>query len=77
MKNYDILIIGSGIAGMSVGAELSIDIEKLTYIDHACQELLNGWHSQHTKFGGKVVADWAALGARFVPPNPAESSPTE
>jgi len=59
-----------------VGAELNIDIEKLTYIDHACLELLNGWHSQHTKFGGKVVADWAALAARFVPPNPAESSPT-
>ena len=32
------------------------------------------WHSQHTKFGGKVVADWDALGALFVPQNPVVSS---
>jgi MFS superfamily sulfate permease-like transporter len=47
------------------GSELHVDIKQLTYIDHACLELLNGCASQHTNLGGKLVIDWNALHARF------------
>jgi MFS superfamily sulfate permease-like transporter len=46
-------------------SELHVDIKQLTYIDHACLELLSGWASQHTNLGGKLVIDWNALHARF------------
>ena len=46
-------------------SELHVDLENLTYIDHACLELLMNWSSQHEKTGGRLVIDWESLNARF------------
>ena len=48
--------------------ELHVDFEQLTYIDHACLELLMTWEKQHEATGGSLVLDWDSLHARFKSP---------
>jgi len=56
------------------GAKLHVDFERLSYIDHACLELLMSWAKQHASTGGKLVIDWESLHARFkADNNPAAS----
>ncbi len=45
--------------------ELHIDLRGLSYVDHACFELLVSWAKQHEKQGGRLVIDWDTLHARF------------
>ena len=45
--------------------ELHIRFEELTYIDHACLDLLMNWARQHEQTGGKLVIDWESLHCRF------------
>ena len=47
------------------GAELHVDFEHLTYIDHACLDLLMNWANQHSNMGGQLVLDWNKLHGRF------------
>lgn len=46
-------------------AELHVDFEHLSYIDHACLDLLGNWAKQHEGTGGKLVLDWDSLNGRF------------
>ena len=46
-------------------AELHVDFEHLSYIDHACLDLLMNWAKQHEGTGGKLVIDWSSLHGRF------------
>ncbi len=41
--------------------ELHVDFEQLTYVDHACLDLLMNWAKQHEGTGGKLVIDWDTL----------------
>lgn len=41
--------------------ELHVDFEHLTYVDHACLDLLMNWAKQHEQTGGKLVIDWDTL----------------
>ena len=43
-------------------ADLHVSFDALTYIDHACFDLLVSWEKQH---GGTLTIDWGALEARF------------
>jgi len=45
--------------------ELHVHFEELTYIDHACLDLLMSWEKQHEATGGRLVVDWENLTARF------------
>jgi MFS superfamily sulfate permease-like transporter len=45
--------------------ELHVHFEDLTYIDHACLDLLIGWEKQHEATGGSLEIDWEGLQARF------------
>ena len=45
--------------------ELHVDFQHLTYIDHACLDLLTNWAKQHEATGGKLVVDWPTLQSRF------------
>ena len=45
--------------------ELHVDFKHLTYIDHACLDLLMNWAKQHEGTGGKLVIDWSSLHGRF------------
>lgn len=46
-------------------AELHVDFQNLTYVDHACLELLMSWAAQHEGTGGTLVIDWSSLHGRF------------
>jgi MFS superfamily sulfate permease-like transporter len=46
-------------------AELHVDFDRLTYIDHACLDLLMNWAKQHEVTGGTLVVDWDSLHANF------------
>jgi len=46
-------------------AELHVDFEHLSYIDHACLDLLMNWSRQHSNIGGELVLDWNKLHGRF------------
>lgn len=43
--------------------ELHVHFEELTYIDHACLDLLMNWEKQHRAMGGSLVMDWDNLTA--------------
>ncbi|MFV1965810.1 MAG: SulP family inorganic anion transporter [Pirellulaceae bacterium] len=45
--------------------ELHVDFEHLSYIDHACLDLLMNWAKQHESTGGTLVIDWESLHANF------------
>lgn len=45
--------------------ELHVDFDRLTYIDHACLDLLMNWAKQHESKGGTLVVDWESLHANF------------
>lgn len=47
------------------GAELRVDYSELTYIDHACLDLLMNWAKQHSSLGGQLIMDWEGLHGRF------------
>lgn len=49
-------------------AQLHIDFEGLTYIDHACMELIMNWETQHRAQGGSLSIDWNTLTFRFKRP---------
>ncbi len=46
-------------------AELHVELDRLTYIDHACLELLTAWAKQHEATGGRLSIDWDSLHANF------------
>jgi MFS superfamily sulfate permease-like transporter len=48
--------------------ELHVDFTRLSYIDHACLELLINWEKQHEATGGRLVIDWDSLHAKFHSP---------
>jgi MFS superfamily sulfate permease-like transporter len=40
---------------------LHVNFDKLTYIDHACLDLLMTWAKQHEGAGGSLIIDWDSL----------------
>ena len=52
------------------GVELHVDFAHLTYIDHACLDLLMNWARQHENIGGKLIMDWDKLRGRFSSDSP-------
>ena len=47
------------------GCDVRADLAGLSYIDHACVELLAEWRSQHERTGGTLAIDWDVLHERF------------
>ncbi|GIW96341.1 MAG: sulfate transporter [Pirellulaceae bacterium] len=50
-------------------AELHVHVDKLTYIDHACLDLLMNWEKQHKARGGHLHFDLDELHSRVVSRN--------
>ena len=46
-------------------AQLHVDLNDLTYVDHACFELLMDWAKQHEKSGGELIIDWDMVHGKF------------
>ena len=68
--------LASALDEVPEGYELHIDFEHLSYIDHACLDLLMNWEKQHTKKGGSLVIDWKSLNASFKRPG-SQKQPTQ
>lgn len=47
------------------GARVHVHLKQLTYIDHACLDLLANWNDQLRSDGGELVLDWDALHGLF------------
>ena len=61
--------LASALDEVPEGYELHVDFQHLSYIDHACLDLLKNWEKQHTKKGGSLVIDWGSLNASFKRPS--------
>jgi len=61
-------LLASALERVPAGAELHVHMEELSFIDHACLELLVNWEKQHMAQGGSLVIDWQQLTARFHEP---------
>lgn len=46
-------------------AHVQVHLQELTYIDHACLDLLENWRKQHQSTGGDLTMDWSALQTLF------------
>lgn len=46
------------------GAELHLNVSRLSHIDHACLDMLAVWEKQHAAAGGRLVVDWDSLTSR-------------
>ena len=46
-------------------SEIHVHIEDLSYIDHACIDLLTTWNAQHEAAGGSLTIEWDALTAKY------------
>ena len=57
--------LASKLESVSDSAELHVDFQHLSHIDHACLDLLMNWAKQHEGTGGKLVIDWSSLHGRF------------
>lgn len=47
------------------GTELTVHIEDLNYIDHACLDLLANWEKQHKSTGGSLTIEWHQLAQKY------------
>ena len=61
-------LIAGALEQVPAGTQLHVDLRDLTFIDHACLELLMNWRRQHEATGGQLVMDWDSLHASFQRP---------
>ncbi|RMF44483.1 MAG: SulP family inorganic anion transporter [Planctomycetota bacterium] len=61
--------LARGLERVPAGAVLEVDASRLSYIDHACLDLLRNWSKQHETTGGRVEADWDLLKRKFLQRN--------
>ncbi|MBY0397606.1 MAG: STAS domain-containing protein, partial [Thermoleophilia bacterium] len=50
---------------LPAGAHVTVFIDELSYIDHACIELLTNWDRQHRGTGGHLEIEWEGLTNRY------------
>lgn len=56
--------LAEAIEAVPPASELHVHIERLSYIDDACLQLLMNWQKQHEALGGSLVIDWDSLSAK-------------
>ncbi len=57
--------LAEALEGLPAGAAVQLHLDELSYIDHACLELLVNWEHQHRLTGGELVMDWHRLHGVF------------
>jgi MFS superfamily sulfate permease-like transporter len=57
--------LAAGLDRVSPRTDLHVHLEELTYIDHACLDLLVNWERQRVAAGGRLIIDWDVLTACF------------
>lgn len=64
---FSIPQLSAALDHVQTGAEVHIHIEELTYIDHACFDMLTAWRRRHESTGGQMVLEWETLARRYSP----------
>ena len=54
-------VLGHELEQVPVGAEVTINVDELEFVDHACLDLLEAFLERHEEAGGKVTIEWDAL----------------
>lgn len=57
--------LAESLESLDPGAHVHVDLSQLTYIDHACLDLLVNWHDRHQTNGGTLSLDWDTLHGLF------------
>lgn len=61
-------VLAEALEAVPPGVELHVDIDGVSYIDHACLETLNSWAEQQRQSGGELVIDWDSVHHRSQAP---------
>lgn len=61
---YRVPQLAKALESLPSNATIHIHVEEVSFIDHACLDLLTNWKQQHQKLGGQLVLDWDTLAAR-------------
>jgi MFS superfamily sulfate permease-like transporter len=69
--------LADALAEVPERTELHVQFDGLSYIDHACLELLMNWEKQHQATGGSLVVDWDGLTGRFRATSAARREPAQ
>ncbi|MEM6494439.1 MAG: SulP family inorganic anion transporter [Pseudomonadota bacterium] len=64
---FSIPKLAASLDRVNQGAEVHVHVEDLTYIDHACLDMLTAWRRRHEATGGAMVLEWETLAKRYSP----------
>ena len=64
---FSIPQLSAALDQVQTGSEVHIHVEELTYIDHACLDMLTAWRRRHESTGGQMVLEWETLARRYSP----------
>lgn len=56
--------LAKALESLPADSTIHIHVEEVSFIDHACLDLLTNWKQQHQTLGGQLVLDWDTLAAR-------------
>lgn len=59
--------LAAALESIPAGAKVDLDIGGLSYIDHACLDLIANWRKQHTARDGQAFVPWEDLHQRYRP----------
>ncbi|MCB9383270.1 MAG: SulP family inorganic anion transporter [Bryobacterales bacterium] len=57
--------IAAALEGLPAGRKVHVHVEHLSYIDHACLDLLSSWEEQYEASGGQLIVEWQELVDRY------------
>jgi MFS superfamily sulfate permease-like transporter len=57
--------LAGALEALPANARIHVDLSRLSYIDHACLDLLVNWEQQFEASGGELVLDWETLRGLF------------
>lgn len=58
-------MLAGALEKLPTGAKVRVFLDELTYIDHACIDLLKNWDKQHRATGGTLELNWDGLTDRY------------
>ena len=58
-------LLAAALETLPANAHVRVFIDELSYIDHACIDLLKNWDRQHKSMGGSLELDWEGLTRRY------------
>jgi ABC-type transporter Mla MlaB component len=59
--------LAAALESIPAGTKVDLDIHGLSYIDHACLDLIGNWRKQHIARDGHAFVPWEDLHQRYRP----------